>query len=111
MQNDSILIQSAVEKMHMPENLRIGMRVAEQREKCKKVKCDCDYYGFAFGQSPFPVPSLLKRTPCFRQTLARASNSPPAAARFPASRRQCPRVVFIFYWIFKNLRKRFKKMD
>ncbi len=61
MQNDSILIQSAVKKMHMPENLSIGMRVAEQREKCKKVKCDCDYYGFAFGQSPFPVPSLLKR--------------------------------------------------
>ena len=59
--NDSILLNSASKKLHMPENLAIGMMVAEQHKKCQKLNCAFDYYGFAFGQSPFPVPSLLRR--------------------------------------------------
>ena len=61
MQKSSIMLRSSIEKLHMPENLAIGMMVAEQHEKCRKINCDFDYYGFAFGQSPFPVPPLLRR--------------------------------------------------
>jgi len=43
----------------MPENLAIGLMIARQREKCSSIGCDFDYYGFAFGQSPFHVLPLL----------------------------------------------------
>lgn len=45
----------------MPENLAIGLMVARQREKCSTVGCDFDYFGFAFGQSPFHAPPPLVR--------------------------------------------------
>ncbi len=61
MQNGSIKIQPALEALHMPENLAIGMMVAEQHEQCRQFACDFDYYGFAFGQSPFCVPPLLQK--------------------------------------------------
>ena len=48
-----------VDDIVMPENLRIGLIVAEQRKKCKTVGCAFDYYSFAFGQSPFHVPPPL----------------------------------------------------
>lgn len=61
MAKSTISLNPSLQKLHMPENLTIGMMVAEQHEKCGKVSCDFDYYGFAFGQSPFPVPPLLSR--------------------------------------------------
>ena len=61
MDKSSIMLRSSVENLHMPENLAIGMMVAEQHEKCRQLDCDFDYYGFAFGQSPFHVPPLLRR--------------------------------------------------
>ena len=60
MSEHPIRIQPALEQLHMPENLAIGMMVAAQHEKCRNFSCDFDYYGFAFGQSPFPVPDLLR---------------------------------------------------
>jgi aspartate aminotransferase len=55
-----ILIESHVEKIVMPENLRVGLMVKEQRELCRNVGCDFDYHGLAFGQSPFHLPPPLE---------------------------------------------------
>ncbi len=56
-----ILFEENIERIEMPENLAIGLMVAEQREKCKTIGCDFNYFGFAFGQSPFDAPlSLVK---------------------------------------------------
>ena len=44
----------------MPENLRIGLMVSESRKKCQNTSCPLEYYGLAFGQSPFHVPEPLK---------------------------------------------------
>lgn len=61
MKTREVQIRSALENLHMPENLAIGLQVAKQHEKCRNIGCDFDYFGFAFGQSPFQVlPSLRK---------------------------------------------------
>jgi aspartate aminotransferase len=36
------------------------MKILNQHRKCKCLNCDFDYYAFALGQSPFPVPETLK---------------------------------------------------
>jgi len=59
-----IRIEPYVEKITMPENVRIGNLISEHRRKCTKNSCAFDYYGFAFGQSPFPVPSIVQRALC-----------------------------------------------
>ncbi len=58
---DKILLEENIDRIEMPENLAIGLMVARQREKCLTVGCKFDYYGFAFGQSPFPPPEPLAR--------------------------------------------------
>lgn len=55
----TILVEPHVDSINMPENLRVGLMVSEQRKKCQQVKCDAEYYGFAFGQSPFHVPEPI----------------------------------------------------
>jgi aspartate aminotransferase len=55
-----ILIDPHVDTIFMPENLRVGLMVAEQRKRCEKAECPFDYAGFAFGQSPFHLPPILK---------------------------------------------------
>ncbi len=56
----NISISPNVESIVMPENLRVGLMVAEQRKKCQGKGCTLDEYaGFAFGQSPFHVPPSL----------------------------------------------------
>jgi aspartate aminotransferase len=55
-----ILIEPHVDKIVMPENLKVGLMVKEQRDLCKSVGCDFDYYGLAFGQSPFHLPPPLQ---------------------------------------------------
>ena len=58
----TIRIEPHVDSIIMPENLRVGLMVAEQRKKChKEKKCDAEYYGFGFGQSPFHVPEPIAR--------------------------------------------------
>ena len=56
-----ILVEPHVDSIVMPENLRVGLMVKEQRELCKNVGCDFDYYGLAFGQSPFHLPPPLEK--------------------------------------------------
>ncbi len=55
-----ISLEAHVESIKMPENLRIGLMVSESRKKCQNTSCPLEYYGLAFGQSPFHVPEPLK---------------------------------------------------
>jgi aspartate aminotransferase len=55
-----IMSNPLVDSLVMPENLKVGLMVAEHRKMCEEMECDFDYYSFAFGQSPFPVPRLLE---------------------------------------------------
>lgn len=57
----TIQIEPHVDSIIMPENLRVGLMVSEHRKKCQSVGCDFDFYGFAFGQSPFHVPEPIAR--------------------------------------------------
>jgi len=54
-----ILVESHVDKIVMPENLKIGLMIAEQRKKCASGGCNEEYYALGFGQSPFHVPPPL----------------------------------------------------
>jgi aspartate aminotransferase len=54
-----ILVEPDIAEIAMPENLRVGRIVSDHRKECQLVECEFDYYGFAFGQSPFPVPEPL----------------------------------------------------
>jgi len=54
-----IQMNPGVKSIVMPENLKVGLMVAEQRKKCSLIGCTDEYYGLAFGQSPFPVPEPL----------------------------------------------------
>lgn len=55
-----VAIDPRVESVSMPENLRIGLQIAEARARCE-YKCKHELVGFAFGQSPFHVPAPLAR--------------------------------------------------
>jgi len=48
-----------IDKISMPENLKVGLMIAEQRKKCASIGCDEEYFGLGFGQSPFHVPQPL----------------------------------------------------
>jgi aspartate aminotransferase len=56
-----ILVEPHVDSIRMPENLKIGLMVSRQRKKCQKIQCTSEYYGFAFGQSPFHVPEPIAK--------------------------------------------------
>ena len=45
----------------MPDNLKVGLMVAEQRKKCASGGCHEEFYGLGFGQSPFHVPPSLSK--------------------------------------------------
>ncbi len=57
----NILLEDNIDRIAMPENLAIGLMVAKQHQKCSSIGCDFDYFGFAFGQSPFPALPPLAR--------------------------------------------------
>ncbi|MFQ5439915.1 MAG: pyridoxal phosphate-dependent aminotransferase [Nitrosopumilaceae archaeon] len=61
MQNtlSKIRVEPQVDKITMPDNLRVGLMIAEQRKKCAEVGCFEEYHALGFGQSPFHVPSPL----------------------------------------------------
>ena len=44
----------------MPENLKLNTFLQEFHSDCPHPECSFGYYGFAFGQSPFPVPRLVQ---------------------------------------------------
>ncbi len=56
---ENILLEENIARISMPENLALGLMVAKQHEKCASIGCKFDYFGFAFGQSPFPIPPPL----------------------------------------------------
>ena len=56
-----IAVEPHVDAITMPENLRVGLMISEHRKKCSAIACGFDYYGFAFGQSPFQVPLPIQK--------------------------------------------------
>ena len=44
----------------MPENLKLNTFLQEFHSDCTHSECRFGFYGFAFGQSPFPVPKLIQ---------------------------------------------------
>jgi aspartate aminotransferase len=54
-----ILVESHVDRIVTPDNLKVGLMVAKQRQECKTGGCKFDYYGLGFGQSPFHIPPPL----------------------------------------------------
>ena len=54
-----IQVDGQVDKIVMPDNLKVGLMVIEQRKKCTSGGCSEEFYGLGFGQSPFHVPPVL----------------------------------------------------
>ena len=44
----------------MPENLKLNTFLKEFHSDCLHPECSFGLYGFAFGQSPFPVPKIVQ---------------------------------------------------
>ena len=44
----------------MPENLKLNTFLQEFHSDCPHPECGFGFYGFAFGQSPFPVPKMIQ---------------------------------------------------
>ena len=44
----------------MPENLKLNTFLKEFHSDCIRPECSFGLYGFAFGQSPFPVPKIVQ---------------------------------------------------
>ena len=54
------VVDQQVEDIEMPENLKLNTFLQEFHSDCPHPECSFGYYGFAFGQSPFPVPRLVQ---------------------------------------------------
>lgn len=54
------VIDQQVEDIEMPENLKLNTFLKEFHSDCPYQECSFGYYGFAFGQSPFPVPNVVR---------------------------------------------------
>ncbi|MDC3254470.1 pyridoxal phosphate-dependent aminotransferase [Nitrosopumilus sp.] len=54
------IVDQQVEDIEMPENLKLNTFLQEFHSDCAHSECDFGFYGFAFGQSPFPVPKLIQ---------------------------------------------------
>lgn len=54
-----VRIDPVVDSISMPENLKLGLMVAQARKTCAINGCSEEYAGFGFGQSPFHVPSSI----------------------------------------------------
>ena len=54
------MVDQQVEDIEMPENLKLNTFLQEFHTPCPHPECSFGYYGFAFGQSPFPVPPLVQ---------------------------------------------------
>jgi len=56
-----IQVENQVEQVVMPDNLKVGLMVAEQRKKCASGGCFEEFHGLGFGQSPFHVLPVLAK--------------------------------------------------
>jgi len=54
------IVDQQVEDIEMPENLKLNTFLQEFHSNCPYPECSFGFYGFAFGQSPFPVPKLIQ---------------------------------------------------
>lgn len=54
------IIDQHVEDSEMPDNLRLNTFLQEFHSECHHPECSFGFYGFAFGQSPFPVPKVVQ---------------------------------------------------
>lgn len=54
------VVDQQVEDIEMPENLKLNTFLQEFHSDCPNSECNFGFYGFAFGQSPFPVPKLIQ---------------------------------------------------
>jgi len=56
------IVDQQVEDIELPENLKLNTFLQEFHSDCPHPECNFGYYGFAFGQSPFPVPKIMQNT-------------------------------------------------
>ena len=54
------IIDQQVEDIELPENLKLNTFLQEFHTTCPHPECSFGFYGFAFGQSPFPVPKPVQ---------------------------------------------------
>jgi hypothetical protein len=54
------VVDQQVEDIEMPENLKLNTFLKEFHSDCPHPECSFGLYGFAFGQSPFPVPKIVQ---------------------------------------------------
>ena len=54
------IVDQQVQDIEMPENLKLNTFLQEFHSDCSSHECSFGYYGFAFGQSPFPVPKPIQ---------------------------------------------------
>lgn len=54
------IVDQQVEDIEMPENLKLNTFLQEFHSNCPHPECCFGFYGFAFGQSPFPVPKIIQ---------------------------------------------------
>ena len=54
------IVDQQVEDIEMPENLKLNTFLQEFHSDCPHSECSFGFYGFAFGQSPFPVPKIVQ---------------------------------------------------
>jgi aspartate aminotransferase len=54
------VIDQQVEDIELPENLKLNTFLQEFHSDCPHPECSFGYYGFAFGQSPFAVPTPIQ---------------------------------------------------
>ena len=54
------IVDQQVQDIEMPENLKLNTFLQEFHSDCSSHECSFGYYGFAFGQSPFPVPKPVQ---------------------------------------------------
>ena len=54
------IVDQQVEDIELPENLKLNTFLQEFHSDCPHSECRFGYYGFAFGQSPFPVPKIVQ---------------------------------------------------
>jgi aspartate aminotransferase len=54
------LVDQQVEDIELPENLKLNTFLQEFHSDCPHPECNFGFYGFAFGQSPFPVPKMIQ---------------------------------------------------
>ena len=54
------VVDQQVQDIELPENLKLNTFLQEFHSDCTDPKCRFGFYGFAFGQSPFSVPSAVQ---------------------------------------------------